>query len=218
MLGLGELLKRYPGQLSGGQRQRVAMGRAIVRSPQGFLFDEPLSNLDARLRLRMRTELKALHHRLKTTTIYVTHDQLEATILADTTVVMNEGRIEQIATPQEIFDRPANTYVAGFIGSNPMNMLNGVAEVTGDHHRIRVTGRVGFDIPWTSQVKPGDTTVFGIRPEDIAIDLTGDGPLTTVKLLEPMGHETLVFCDVDGVELCVLTPLRFKLSIGVPFV
>src|SRR4030095_7874486 len=127
ILGLTQLLQRYPRQLSGGQRQRVAMGRAIVRDPQVFLFDEPLSNLDAKLRVQMRTEIKELHQRLKTTTIYVTHDQVEAMNMADKIVVMQAGRIEQVGAPLELFDRPVNTFVAGFIGSPAMNMIPGTA-------------------------------------------------------------------------------------------
>ena len=125
ILNLQDYLKRFPRQLSGGQRQRVAMGRAIVRDPQVFLFDEPLSNLDAKLRVAMRTEIKALHQRLKTTTIYVTHDQVEAMTMADRIVVMHDGIVEQIGTPLELYDNPANTFVAGFIGSPAMNFING---------------------------------------------------------------------------------------------
>ena len=132
ILGLGPLLDRYPRQLSGGQRQRVAMGRAIVRDPRVFLFDEPLSNLDAKLRVAMRTEIKELHQRLKTTTVYVTHDQIEAMTLADRIVVMHDGRVEQIGAPLELYDRPQNLFVAGFIGSPAMNFLNGTIRANGD--------------------------------------------------------------------------------------
>src|ERR1700757_1088522 len=131
ILGLAPYLNRYPRQLSGGQRQRVAMGRAIVRDPQGFLFDEPLSNLDAKLRVQMRTEIKALHHRLKTTTVYVTHDQIEAMTMADKIVVLNGGVIEQIGAPLELYDRPRNLFVAGFIGSPAMNFLKGAIRTNG---------------------------------------------------------------------------------------
>ena len=136
ILGLSQLLQRFPRQLSGGQRQRVAMGRAIVRDPQVFLFDEPLSNLDAKLRVQMRTEIKELHQRLKTTTIYVTHDQIEAMTMADKIVVMHDGRVEQIGAPLELYDRPDNLFVAGFIGSPAMNMLKG---------RIRANGAATFE-------------------------------------------------------------------------
>ena len=142
ILDLNPYLGRYPRQLSGGQRQRVAMGRAIVRNPQVFLFDEPLSNLDAKLRVQMRTEIKELHQRLKTTTIYVTHDQVEAMTMADKIVVMQAGRIEQIGAPLELFDRPVNTFVAGFIGSPAMNMLKGKAEFRRRPGRRRLAPRV----------------------------------------------------------------------------
>src|ERR1035438_2954812 len=138
ILGLAQLLERYPRQLSGGQRQRVAMGRAIVRDPQVFLFDEPLSNLDAKLRVQMRTEIKELHQRLKTTTVYVTHDQIEAMTMADKIVVMHDGRVEQIGSPLDLYDKPDNLFVAGFIGSPAMNMIKG---------RIRSNGTVGFEGP-----------------------------------------------------------------------
>src|SRR5437016_8841070 len=138
ILGLQPLLERYPRQLSGGQRQRVAMGRAIVRDPQVFLFDEPLSNVAAKLRVAMRTEIKELHQRLKTTTVYVTHDQIEAMTMADTIVVMHDGIVEQIGTPLDLYDRPDNQFVAGFIGSPAMNFLKG---------KVRVNGTAGFEGP-----------------------------------------------------------------------
>ena len=141
ILGLSQLLERFPRQLSGGQRQRVAMGRAIVRDPQVFLFDEPLSNLDAKLRVQMRTEIKELHQRLKTTTIYVTHDQIEAMTMADKIVVMHDGRVEQIGAPLELYDRPDNLFVAGFIGSPAMNMLKGRISVNGTAAFRRTGGR-----------------------------------------------------------------------------
>src|SRR5687767_896160 len=140
ILGLSELLDRYPRQLSGGQRQRVAMGRCIVRDPQVFLFDEPLSNLDAKLRVAMRTELKELHQRLKTTSIYVTHDQIEAMTMADQIVVMHDGRIEQIGSPLELYDRPANRFVAGFIGSPGMNFIEGTLRANGAGAHVEGAG------------------------------------------------------------------------------
>ncbi len=155
ILGLQPYLKRYPRQLSGGQRQRVAMGRAIVRDPQVFLFDEPLSNLDAKLRVQMRTEIKELHQRLKTTTIYVTHDQVEAMTMADKIVVMQDGRVEQIGPPLELFDRPANSFVAGFIGSPAMNIVEGKARINGksrDHAQIEIHG-VSLDAGPESQCR-----------------------------------------------------------------
>jgi multiple sugar transport system ATP-binding protein len=181
ILGLGALLGRYPRQLSGGQRQRVAMGRAIVRDPAVFLFDEPLSNLDAKLRVQMRSEIKELHQRLGTTTIYVTHDQIEAMTLADRIVVMRDGVIEQVGTPLEVYDRPVNDFVAGFIGSPAMNLLAGT-----------MTNR-GFRIA-DGVVLPADTreaaATYGVRPEHLQIDPAGV-PLT-VSVIEPTGSETML--------------------------
>jgi multiple sugar transport system ATP-binding protein len=183
ILGLTALLARYPRQLSGGQRQRVAMGRAIVRDPQVFLFDEPLSNLDAKLRVSMRAEIKNLHQRLKTTTVYVTHDQIEAMTMADKIVVMHDGRVEQVGAPLELYDRPANLFVAGFIGSPAMNMLTGQIDaadgarfVTGDGIALPV-GR-----PLTGPADGG--LVYGLRPE--SMHLGGDIPLS-IEVVEPTG-------------------------------
>lgn len=187
ILGLAHLLDRYPRQLSGGQRQRVAMGRAIVRDPQVFLFDEPLSNLDAKLRVSMRTEIKNLHHRLKTTTVYVTHDQIEAMTMADKIVVMHDGRVEQIGSPLELYDRPANLFVAGFIGSPSMNMIEGQAQ--GGHF---VAG--GQALP-VLRAPEGRKLVYGARPE--AITLGGDIPLT-IEVTEPTGAETYVVGRIGG--------------------
>ena len=188
ILGLAHLLDRYPRQLSGGQRQRVAMGRAIVRDPQVFLFDEPLSNLDAKLRVTMRTEIKNLHHRLKTTTVYVTHDQIEAMTMADKIVVMHDGRVEQIGSPLELYDRPDNLFVAGFIGSPAMNMIKGRAEggvfVAPDGTHLPVVA-----------APEGRPLVYGARPE--AITLGGDIPLT-IEVTEPTGAETYVVGTLGG--------------------
>ncbi|MGB7671767.1 MAG: sn-glycerol-3-phosphate ABC transporter ATP-binding protein UgpC, partial [Pseudolabrys sp.] len=172
ILGLTQLLERFPRQLSGGQRQRVAMGRAIVRDPQVFLFDEPLSNLDAKLRVQMRTEIKELHQRLKTTTIYVTHDQIEAMTMADKIVVMHDGRVEQIGAPLELYDRPDNLFVAGFIGSPAMNMLKG---------RINVNGSAAFEAPsgvtFSLNTAPtgsdGRPAIYGVRPEHFSLSDEG---------------------------------------------
>ncbi|TIR26579.1 MAG: sn-glycerol-3-phosphate ABC transporter ATP-binding protein UgpC, partial [Mesorhizobium sp.] len=171
ILDLNPYLKRYPRQLSGGQRQRVAMGRAIVRNPQVFLFDEPLSNLDAKLRVQMRTEIKELHQRLKTTTIYVTHDQIEAMTMADKIVVMRDGRIEQVGAPLELFDRPANLFVAGFIGSPSMNLLKGVVR-KGDKPVVDIAG-TPFPIAANSAVEDGRKVVYGVRPEHLEIHPDG---------------------------------------------
>src|SRR2546422_4321737 len=165
ILGLEEYLRRYPRQLSGGQRQRVAMGRAIVRKPQVFLFDEPLSNLDAKLRVAMRTEIKALHQRLKTTSVYVTHDQIEAMTMADKIVVMNAGRVEQIGDPLSLYDRPNNTFVAGFIGSPAMNMVPGTARMNGAGRRIEFAGGVTLPLPLGADAADGQAVLYGIRPE-----------------------------------------------------
>lgn len=182
ILGLESLLDRQPRQLSGGQRQRVAMGRAIVRDPQVFLFDEPLSNLDAKLRVQMRSEIKELHQRLKTTTIYVTHDQVEAMTMADKIVVMRDGIIEQMGSPLELYDRPQNTFVAGFIGSPSMNFINGKMGPDG----FRTTD--GLLLPTVSH--QADATVYGIRPEHLALD--PNGIELEVVVLEPTGSETQV--------------------------
>ena len=183
ILGLAHLLDRYPRQLSGGQRQRVAMGRAIVRNPQVFLFDEPLSNLDAKLRVVMRGEIKGLHQRLGVTTVYVTHDQIEAMTMADRIVVMNGGKVEQVGAPLDLYDRPANLFVAGFIGSPAMNMLEG--EITADGFHAG-----GLTLPLPSAITARGRAVCGIRPEHLV--LAQDGLPAIVKLVEPMGSETQV--------------------------
>ena len=189
ILGLTAYLDRYPRQLSGGQRQRVAMGRAIVRDPQVFLFDEPLSNLDAKLRIQMRTEIKELHQRLKTTTIFVTHDQVEAMTMADKIVVMDDGKIEQIGSPLELYDRPRNVFVARFIGSPAMNLVQGTVR-RGEGLGVEVNGYrlpVGIE----SEAGDGQTVTYGIRPEHL--DLADDGFPAQVSVVEPTGSETLVF-------------------------
>src|SRR5690348_9410631 len=166
ILGLTPLLERYPRQLSGGQRQRVAMGRAIVRDPQVFLFDEPLSNLDAKLRVAMRAEIKELHQRLATTTVYVTHDQIEAMTMADRIVVMNAGNVEQIGAPLELYDRPANLFVAGFIGSPAMNFLKGRIE----SGAFQADGGAALPLPGKPNGSDGRPAVYGIRPEHFQLD------------------------------------------------
>jgi multiple sugar transport system ATP-binding protein len=186
ILSLTKLLDRYPRQLSGGQRQRVAMGRAIVRNPQVFLFDEPLSNLDAKLRVQMRTEIKELHQRLRTTTVYVTHDQVEAMTMADKIVVMHDGVVEQIGAPLELYDNPANMFVAGFIGSPAMNFMKGRCEqgqfVLGD----------GSALPLPASIRhvPSEGVIYGVRPEHLVS--SDDGLTLTVAVVEPTGSETQV--------------------------
>jgi sn-glycerol 3-phosphate transport system ATP-binding protein len=188
ILGLDELLQRRPAQLSGGQRQRVAMGRALVREPKAFLLDEPLSNLDAKLRVQMRAELKRIHQRLRITTIYVTHDQVEAMTLGDRIVVMSGGRVQQIGRPQEVYSRPANLFVAGFIGSPPMNLLRGL----GSAGRVEA-GELAF-----ANAAEGDVAV-GVRPEDLVAATDGiPSFLFEVDVVEPLGNEVVVHGSVDG--------------------
>ena len=198
ILGLMPLLKRFPRQLSGGQRQRVAMGRAIVRDPRVFLFDEPLSNLDAQLRVKMRTEIKELHQRLKTTTIYVTHDQIEAMTMADRIVVMRDGLIEQVGGPLELYDRPENMFVAGFIGSPSMNFIPG--ELTG-HGAFRSKAGALFALGRTAQ--RAGPAVLGIRPEDIGRPgASGGVPLPlAVRVIEPTGAEVQVIGSFEESEV-----------------
>ncbi|MEM5475471.1 sn-glycerol-3-phosphate ABC transporter ATP-binding protein UgpC [Pacificibacter sp. AS14] len=189
ILGLTPYLDRRPSDLSGGQRQRVAMGRAIVRHPKVFLFDEPLSNLDAKLRTQMRAEIKRLHKRLGVTSIYVTHDQVEAMTLADRIVVMNDGRIEQVGTPMELFNNPANTFVAGFLGSPPMNQLKGVLTQTG----VKV-GDAEIKIDGAAAENAGRNVIVGIRPEHVTLQAEGQSsslPLS-LDLVEPLGSEALL--------------------------
>jgi multiple sugar transport system ATP-binding protein len=212
ILGINELLERRPRQLSGGQRQRVAMGRAIVRNPKVFLFDEPLSNLDAKLRVQMRTEIKKVHQTVKTTTVYVTHDQVEAMTLADRVVVMNAGIIEQLGTPHELYHAPRTRFVAGFIGSPAMNFVDcQLAEAGGGGLSARLPNGLTFKVPAnrTQRYKPhiGGKLIFGLRPEHITErrgDLRPDCQEfdATLDVVEPMGMETMVYFTVDGTEVC----------------
>ena len=205
ILGLGELLQRYPRQLSGGQRQRVAMGRAIVRDPQVFLFDEPLSNLDAKLRVAMRTEIKELHQRLKTTSIYVTHDQIEAMTMGDQIVVMRDGRIEQTGSPLELYDLPANQFVAGFIGSPAMNFLPGTLRRGGGKARIELDDGTHLAAPPDSSGEDGQAVLFGTRPEHLALGANGnEGIGVQVAVVEPTGADTFVVCRHQGRDLAVV--------------
>jgi len=171
ILGLEDLMERKPGELSGGQRQRVAMGRAIVRDPAVFLFDEPLSNLDAELRSRLRSEIKKLHRKLRATIVYVTHDQIEAMTLADRVVILNKGRIEQVGTPMEVYAEPANLFVAGFIGTPAMNMIPAemAADMSGRRSAVAAGASLPFDPRHGFTCAPGTTIVLGIRPEDISL-------------------------------------------------
>ena len=206
ILNLTSYLHRYPRELSGGQRQRVAMGRAIVRDPKVFLFDEPLSNLDAKLRVAMRAEIKALHQRLKTTTVYVTHDQVEAMTMADRIAVMNEGRIEQLGEPLELYDRPANLFVAQFIGSPAMNVLEG-------EFRNAAVEALGARWPVSGgRAAPGQRVKYGIRPEHI--DLAGAGIAAEVVVVEPMGAETELLVKAADQTLTLLTHGRSSIGPG----
>ena len=207
VLGLEQLLDRFPRQLSGGQRQRVAMGRAMVRQPRAFLFDEPLSNLDAKLRVQMRSEIKELHQRVRTTFVYVTHDQVEAMTLADEIIVLNEGRIEQTGAPLELYDRPENRFVAGFIGSPAMNFLEGTTEQENGSARLVAEGGLSFPLR-ASPVAAGERVTIGIRPEHIRILPAGGGRSANavVRLVEHLGHETLLLLDAADVEITALLP------------
>ena len=203
ILGLEPLLQRKPAQLSGGQRQRVAMGRAIVRDPKVFLFDEPLSNLDAKLRVKMRAEIKALHQRLKTTIIYVTHDQIEAMTMADKIVVMQGGHIEQIGSPLELYDNPRNVFVAGFLGSPAMNFLEGVV-TGGDAPALQLEGVGRIPLSMAPMKDTGQPVIVGIRPEDIRLG-DPDGIAASVLVIEPTGSETHLVVQLGSQEItCVL--------------
>jgi multiple sugar transport system ATP-binding protein len=207
ILNLEPYLDRYPRELSGGQRQRVAMGRAIVRNPAVFLFDEPLSNLDAKLRVQMRTEIKELHERLKTTTVYVTHDQIEAMTMADKIVILRDGYIEQEGSPLDVYDNPANLFVAEFIGSPSMNLLKG--EVTPEG--VRLSEGTLMPVPKGHKAKPGQKVVYGIRPEHFML---GSGTPAKVNVTEPTGPEMHIYADLGGQEVCAITSERVKLARG----
>ena len=224
VLNLTPYLGRYPKELSGGQRQRVAMGRALVRHPQVFLFDEPLSNLDAKLRGQMRYEIRRLHNRLQTTTIYVTHDQIEAMTMADDIVVMRDGNIEQIGSPEVIYDRPANCFVADFIGSPSINFLKGRIEGV-DGAAVCRLGSVTLPLPQGITAAPGQAVVCGIRPVDLGVadgqghdgqghDGQGGGVPAEVILVETTGAESHVLVRLDGQEMRVVVQGRFRAQPG----
>ncbi|MEL6963826.1 MAG: sn-glycerol-3-phosphate ABC transporter ATP-binding protein UgpC [Pseudomonadota bacterium] len=208
-LGLEDLLDRKPAELSGGQRQRVSMGRAIVREPSVFLFDEPLSNLDAKLRNQMRTEIKKLHRQVETTIIYVTHDQVEAMTLADRIVVLRDGHIQQVGTPLELFHEPANLFVAGFIGSPAMNFIDGQLESLSTAPAVRIDPTILLPItkPIGADAHDGMSVVVGIRPEDLELATGGEIEPSTYRLkapisvVEPMGSETIVFLELASIEV-----------------
>jgi multiple sugar transport system ATP-binding protein len=214
ILGLMPFLDRYPRQLSGGQRQRVAMGRAIVRNPQVFLFDEPLSNLDAKLRVQMRTEIKALHQRLKTTSVYVTHDQVEAMTMADRIVVMHDGVVEQIGTPLELYDNPANLFVAGFIGSPAMNFINGT--LRRNNGTVWVEAADGTHLPAAPNApgQNGQPVIYGFRPEHMTLTEGEQGVPAKVIVVEPTGADTFVYTDVAGTQACAIFTERHGFTPG----
>jgi multiple sugar transport system ATP-binding protein len=211
ILDITDLLDRRPKQLSGGQRQRVAMGRAIVRNPKVFLFDEPLSNLDAKLRVQMRTEIKKIHQKVTTTTVYVTHDQIEAMTLADRVVIMNGGRIDQIGTPHEVYHKPRTQFVAGFIGSPMMNFLPCRLVENGAGLTVRLSDWLALPVPASREARyrprVGHELIFGLRPEHIR-EGRGEVPPGSaafearLDVVEPMGMETMIYFIVDGVEVC----------------
>ncbi|HEX4944239.1 MAG TPA: sn-glycerol-3-phosphate ABC transporter ATP-binding protein UgpC [Usitatibacteraceae bacterium] len=214
ILGLTDLLERFPRQLSGGQRQRVAMGRAIVRNPQVFLFDEPLSNLDAKLRVAMRTEIKELHQRLKTTSVYVTHDQIEAMTMADQIVVMKDGLVEQRGRPLDLYDHPSNLFVAGFIGSPAMNFLPGAVTGSGGEARIALDGGGSVPAPRGSAGTDGQRIVYGVRPEHLVLGGDRDGIAAKVVVVEPTGMDTQVFGKYGDVELTAVFRERHEFTAG----
>lgn len=211
ILGLTEYLLRKPAALSGGQRQRVAMGRAIVRDPKVFLFDEPLSNLDAKLRVAMRAEIKSLHQRLKTTVVYVTHDQVEALTLADRIVVLRGGVVEQVGTPMELYDMPSNTFVAQFIGSPAMNLLAGTLEPANSSTRITLLSGAELRLPYSSPL-PNRKVQVGIRPEHFSLAGKGDAIVGKVEIVEPMGSQVQIICNVDGESITALFNERLQFS------
>jgi multiple sugar transport system ATP-binding protein len=212
ILGLDKLLDRYPRQLSGGQRQRVAMGRAIVRNPQVFLFDEPLSNLDAKLRVAMRTEIKELHQRLKTTTVYVTHDQIEAMTMADKIVVMQDGIVEQMGAPLELYDRPDNKFVAGFIGSPAMNFLTGVIKSAAGSPFVEMSNGVRLPLNSAPPDSEGRPVFYGTRPEHL--DISNEGVEAEVVVTEPTGSETQLVARVNGEDFVAIFRDRHDLKPG----
>ena len=212
MLNLTPYLQRLPKALSGGQRQRVAMGRAVVREPALFLFDEPLSNLDARLRVQMRAEIKALHQRLKNTVIYVTHDQIEAITMGDRIVVMNGGKIEQVGKPLDIYDRPANIFVASFIGSPSMNFIEGTVQLK-DNKELLVTEQgIEIELPLCELIL-GQQITIGIRPEHIALsNQLESGIELSLDLIEPTGAETYLYGKIDRFACCIALRERQNLA------
>jgi multiple sugar transport system ATP-binding protein len=224
ILDITELLDRKPKQLSGGQRQRVAMGRAIVRDPKVFLFDEPLSNLDAKLRVQMRIEIKKVHQKVRTTTVYVTHDQVEAMTLADRVVVMNDGRIEQVGVPTDLYNAPETKFVAGFIGSPAMNLIPCQLKASGDELSVRLNDRILLPVPKDRTVRyrpyvDKANLVLGIRPEHIVDERPGAEPgqhpfEALIDVTEQMGMDTLVYFLINDIQVCGRVSLKSGAQVG----
>jgi multiple sugar transport system ATP-binding protein len=213
LVRLESLAGRLPRELSGGQQQRVALARALVIEPDILLLDEPLSNLDAKLRVQMRTEIKELHQRLKTTSIYVTHDQIEAMTMAERIVLMRDGIVEQTGTPLDLYDTPVNIFVAGFIGSPAMNLVPGVARVNGAAPAVEFDGGVRLPLPTSARANDGQPVLYGMRPEHCA--LSGGGGLPAeVVVVEPTGADTQLFCRFNGQELTSLVRDRVSCKAG----
>jgi len=210
ILNLGKFLDRSPRQLSGGQRQRVAMGRALVRDARVFLFDEPLSNLDAKLRVVMRVEIKALHQRLKTTSVYVTHDQIEAMTMADRIVVMNAGRIEQIGTPLQLYDTPANLFVADFIGSPSMNVIHGTLHIDAGGVHVEAADGTRLAVPQVASGRDGQKVVYGVRPEHMTLAEDETGAPAIVEVVEPTGANIQVYCKLAQTSVCAIFTERHE--------
>ena len=213
ILNLQPFLKRYPRELSGGQRQRVAMGRAIVRDPKVFLFDEPLSNLDAKLRVAMRAEIKALHQRLKTTTVYVTHDQVEAMTMADRIVVMHDGRVEQIGTPLNLYDHPGNLFVAQFVGSPAMNVIEGTVRRANGAGHVEAAGGVLWPLG-AAAASEGQAVAYGVRPEHLGLTSASGGVPAEIIVVEPTGAETELLVQAGAAQLTLVTHGRPQVNPG----
>jgi multiple sugar transport system ATP-binding protein len=213
ILGLTPYLERYPRELSGGQRQRVAMGRAIVRAPKVFLFDEPLSNLDAQLRVQMRTEIKALHQRVRTTSVYVTHDQIEAMTMADRIVVMHDGYVEQIGAPLDLYNRPANLFVAGFIGSPAMNFIAGRMRRRNGDSWVEADDGTALPAPDHASAEEGRSVKWGVRPE--RFDIVDRGGLALrIGVVEPTGAATFVFGEIAHARVCAVIDQQIAVRTG----
>ncbi len=213
ILNLFDYLDRLPRQLSGGQRQRVAMGRAIVRDPAVFLFDEPLSNLDAKLRVQMRTEIRSLHQRLGTTVVYVTHDQIEAMTMADRIVVLDHGRVQQAGPPLELYDHPANLFVAGFLGSPAMNLIPGVVRHADGAVHVEMSDGARIDLAG-QDAEEGRSVMLGVRPEDYHLTGTEQGAEAVVSLVEPTGADTNVYGQLGGAEFSAVFHERHPFKPG----